>query len=69
MLDLELSLRYPCRIEAEANRIAENIKNSIEEHTSINVKYVNIYVKTLHVSRIYIRQIEKNRDDLLKAGL
>ena len=69
VLDLELSLRYPCRIEAEANRIAENIKNSIEEHTSINVKYVNIYVKTLHVSRIYIRQIEKNRDDLLKAGL
>ena len=42
VLDLELSLRYPCRIEAEANRIAENIKNSIEEHTSINVKYVNI---------------------------
>lgn len=69
VLDLELSLRYPCRIEAEANRIAESIKNSIEEHTSINVKYVNIYVKTLHVSRIYIRQIEKNRDDLLKAGL
>ncbi len=68
-LDIEISLRYPCRIEPEARKMAENIKFSIESHTSINVKYVNIYVKTLHVSRIYLKQLEKSKDDILTAGL
>ncbi len=70
ILDIELSLRYPCCITEEAASIANCIKNSIEEHTSITVKYVNIYVKALHVSRIYLKQLkqierEKN-DDIFK---
>lgn len=69
VLDIELSLRYPCRVEFEARRMAENIKLSIENHTSINVKYVNIYVKTLHVSRIYLKQLERLKDDILTTGL
>lgn len=68
VLDIELSLRYPCDIEAEARKIAKSIRESIEEHTSINVKYTNIYVKTLHVSRIYIKEIERAKNDLLKKG-
>lgn len=58
MLDIELSLRYPCNISEEARRIANSIKLSIEEHTSITVKCVNIYVKSLHVSRIYLKQLK-----------
>ncbi len=67
ILDIDLSLRYPCRVEAEALRIADGVKNSIEMHTSINVKAVNINVKTLHVSRIYVRQLEKQKNDLLNS--
>lgn len=59
VLDIELSLRYPCNIAEEARKIADSIKFSIEEHTSINVKYVNIYVKTLHVSRIYLKELKE----------
>ena len=66
-LDIELSLRYPCSVEAEAERIAERIKESIETHTSITVKAVNIFVRTLHVSRIYARQLEKQKNDLLNS--
>lgn len=67
IIDIELSLRYPCNVADEAKRIAESIKNSVEEHTSINVKFVNIYVRALHVSRIYLKQLrqsesEKNND-------
>ena len=69
ILDIELSLRYPCNVVEEARKIADTVKESIEYHTSITVKYVNIYVKTLHVSRIYIKQIERLRNDLLKTGL
>ena len=61
VLDIELSLRYPCDTVAEAKRIASNIKSSIEDHTSINVKQINIYVKTLHVSRIYLNQSGDDR--------
>lgn len=68
VLNIELALRYPCNIEAEAKKIADRIRVSIEEHTSINVKYVNIFVKTLHVSRIYVKQIESAKNDLLKEG-
>lgn len=71
ILDIELSLRYPCNVVDEAKKIADSIKESIEEHTSINVKYVNIYVKALHVSRIYLRQLKQieseKDDDIFKA--
>ncbi|MCI5891954.1 MAG: hypothetical protein MRZ66_00900 [Clostridiales bacterium] len=73
ILDIELSLRYPYNVAEEARKIADSIKTSIEEHTSINVKYVNIYVKALHVSRIYLKQKQLEQtesekdDDIFKA--
>lgn len=63
VLDIELSLRYPCNVADEARKIASSIKISIEEHTSMNVKAVNIYVKTLHVSRIYLKQLKENEKE------
>lgn len=59
VIDFEISLRYPCNVAHEAKRIADSIKEAVENHTSINVKYVNIYVKALHVSKIYLKQLEK----------
>ncbi len=68
-IDVEMSLRYPCNVEAEADAIAKRVKNSVEYHTSITVEDVNIYVRTLHVSEIYLRQLEKNTNDILEAEL
>ena len=67
VLDIDLSLRYPCRVEEEVMKIGESVKNSIEMHTSINVKAVNINVRTLHVSRIYVKKLEKQKNDLLNS--
>lgn len=68
-IDAEVSLRYPCDIRAEADAIAARVKESVESQTSITVKAVNIYVRTLHVSRIYLRQLEKYKDDILNTEL
>ena len=51
ILDIDVSLRYPCNVVKEAEKIALRVRDSIEEHTSINVKEVNINVRTLHLSR------------------
>ena len=51
ILDIDVSLRYPCSVVKEAEKIALRVRDSIEEHTSINVKAVNINVRTLHLSR------------------
>lgn len=49
IIEMDISVNYPCRVSYQARKIAEKIKNSIEEFTSINVKRVSVNVKTLHI--------------------
>ncbi|MEG1880536.1 MAG: Asp23/Gls24 family envelope stress response protein [Oscillospiraceae bacterium] len=49
IIDIDLSMNYPCHINTSAKLVAQKVWQSIEEYTSINVKRVNINVKTLHV--------------------
>lgn len=49
IIEMDISVNYPCRVSKQARKIAEKIKESIEEFTSINVKKVSVNVKTLHI--------------------
>lgn len=50
ILDIDLSLNYPVNVTEAASDIAARVQAAIEDMTSINVKAVNINVKTLHLS-------------------
>ncbi len=54
MLDIDVSMHFPCRVAKEAKKISDRIHEAIEEFTSITVRWVHINVKTLQ-----IRQEEK----------
>ena len=51
IIDLEVTMNYPARrhINEEAAAVANRVKQSIEDFTSINVKYVNVNVRNLHI--------------------
>lgn len=51
MLELDVSFYFPCRVSREAEKIAERIREAIEEFTSITVRWVHINVKSLEITK------------------
>ncbi len=49
MLDIDVSMYFPCRVSKEAALIGERIRAAIEEFTSITVRWVHVNVKTLEL--------------------
>ncbi len=49
MLDIDLSMHFPCRVAEQADEISKKIKAAIEEFTAVTVKWVHIKVKDLQV--------------------
>ncbi len=49
LLDIDVSMYFPCRVSKKAALVAKRISDAIEEFTSINVRNVNINVKTLQM--------------------
>ncbi len=51
LLDMDVSMYFPCRVSQKAAEVAARIQAAIEEFTSINVRNVNINVKTLQMKQ------------------
>ncbi len=49
LLDIDVSMFFPCKVSKQAALVSKRIQEAIEEFTSINVKRVNINVKTLQI--------------------
>jgi len=49
MLEIDVSLKFPCRVSEQAEVISQRIKDAIEEFTAVTVRWVRINVKDLHV--------------------
>ncbi|MBO5363994.1 MAG: Asp23/Gls24 family envelope stress response protein [Clostridia bacterium] len=49
ILDIDVSMYFPCRVSQKAALVARRIQEAIEEFTSINVRKVNINVKALQM--------------------
>ncbi len=49
LLDVDVSMYFPCKVSKQAALVAQRLQDAIEEFTSINVKRVNINVKTLQI--------------------
>ncbi len=49
MLDIEVSMYFPCRVSQQGEQIAERVKQKIEEYTAITVRWVHIHVKNLQM--------------------
>ncbi len=49
MLEMDVSMHYPCRVSEEAERVSKRVKDAIEEFTAITVRYVQVNVKDLHM--------------------
>ncbi len=49
LLDIDVSMYFPCKVSKQAALVAQRIQVAIEEFTSINVKQANINVKTLQI--------------------
>lgn len=50
ILDIDIALRYPCDVKAVSSKIAKKVWESLEEYTSMNVKSLNVNIKTLELS-------------------
>lgn len=48
-IDMSVTLKYGCDIYAVSRRVQLSVKNNIEEFTSVNVRRIHIYVKSLYV--------------------
>lgn len=49
ILDIDIALRYPCDVKKTSQNIAGKVWESLEEFTSMNVKSLNVNVKTLEL--------------------
>ena len=49
MLDIDVSVNFPCRVSDQAALVGDKIKASIEEFTAITVRWVHINVKSLNL--------------------
>ncbi len=49
LLDIDVSMYFPCRVSKQAALVANRIQDAIEEFTSINVRKVNVNVKSLQM--------------------
>ncbi|MBE5040101.1 Asp23/Gls24 family envelope stress response protein [Ructibacterium gallinarum] len=56
MLEVDVSVNFPCRVSYQAALAAERIKTAVEEFTAITVRWVHVNVKTLNIKR------EENHD-------
>lgn len=49
MLDIDVSMNFPCRVSEQAEAVAQRIKAAIEEFTAVTVRWVHVNVKDLHM--------------------
>ncbi len=49
MLEVDVSINFPCKVSKEAEIVADRIKIAIEEFTAITVKWVKVNVKNLNM--------------------
>lgn len=50
LIDIDVSMNFPCRVKENAAEVSEKIKEVIEDLTAINVQAVRINVKDLKLS-------------------
>lgn len=51
MLDIDVSVNFPCRVSRQAGLVAGRIQEAIEEFTAITVRWVHVNVKTLNMKQ------------------
>ena len=49
MLDIDVSLYFPCRVSQQGELISERVRQAIEQFTAITVRWVHINVKNLQM--------------------
>ncbi len=49
MLELDVSMNFPCRVSQQAEAVSKRVKEAIEEFTAVTVRHVHVNVKDLHM--------------------
>ncbi|MBQ4145547.1 MAG: Asp23/Gls24 family envelope stress response protein [Clostridia bacterium] len=49
VLDIDVSMNFPCKVSKAAQEVSDRIKKAIEEYTSITVRHIHINVKSLEI--------------------
>ena len=49
MLDIDVVMRFPCRVSVEAEEVSRRVKDAIEMFTGVTVCWAHVNVKDLHL--------------------
>ncbi len=49
MLDMDVVMRFPCKVSVEAETVSQRVKAAVEEFTAVTVRWVHVNVKDLYL--------------------